>query len=497
MADSPNLLFIVSDNHNRGVTGCYGHALVRTPVIDRIAASGTRFANSYATSTLCVPSRAGIATGRHVHQHGCWDNAIAYDGRIPSWMHRLRDAGSNVTAIGKLHFRAPEDDNGFTEEILPMHLHDGKGAIKNLMRGFDAEQPCTDGARLRLYADRSGIGETHYQDYDRRITKSTIDWLRAHAQDKGRPWALYVGYISPHPPFTVPKRLYDLYPEDRMPLPKRFRRGDRPEHPSMQFLRELDGWGDLTDEQMLRRVAAGYFGLITHLDEQMGEVMREVESLGLLHNTRIVYTSDHGDLFGWHGIFGKKNLYEGAVGVPLVMSGPGIPAGRTVRQLASHVDLFPTFIEGAGLSLDPADKRLPGLSLLPAVGGCEDLDRPVFAEFHAQGSKAGAFMIRQRDMKLIYHVGMPPQLFDLAADPDEAHDLVAEGSAGDRVAPLERILRSVCDPEAEDARAKADQRRMVEFWGGPEKVLGEDFIIFTPPPGVSKADAWRIPSASG
>lgn len=493
MTQPANLIFILSDNHNRQVTGCYGHPIVQTPTLDKLAARGTRFAASYCASTLCVPSRASLATGRYVHENGCWDNAIAYDGKIPSWMHRLRGQGHTVVAVGKLHFQSEKNDNGFSEELLPMHLHEGKGAIRNLLRGYGEEQP-DNGARWKLYTERSGVGNTHYQDYDRKITAKTIDWLRANGRKGGKPWALYVGYISPHPPFTVPKRIYDLYPEDRMPLPVRFRPGDRPEHPSMRHLREMEGWQDMTDERMLRRVAAAYFGLITHLDEQVGEVMKEVESLGLLANTRVVYSSDHGELFGWQGHFGKKNLYEGSAGVPLIAAGAGVPEGRVVRQLVSHVDLFPTFVEGSGAGLARADGNLPGTSLWPAIGGREDPTRPVFAEFHAQGSRAGSFMLRETNLKLVYHVGMPAQLFDLASDPDEEHDLVAEGRDAGRARTLETLLRKICDPEAVDARAKADQRRAVEAWGGREKLLAEDNIIFSPPPGVSKEDAWRIPA---
>jgi len=492
MVQPANLIFIQSDNHNRQVTGCYGHPIVKTPTLDKLAARGVRFANSYSASTLCCPARAAMATGRYPHQTGYWDNASAYDGRVPAWMHRLRDAGHEVVAIGKLHYRSADDDNGFSEEIMPMHLHEGKGAIKNLLRGYDAEPPCTDGARWKLYAERSGAGATHYQDYDRKITAKAIDWLRAHAGHDGKPWVLKVGYISPHPPFTVPQRLYDLYPESEMPLPVRCRPGDRPEHPALRYMRELDGWQDMTDERMLRRVAAGYFGLITHLDEQVGELMAEVETLGLLANTRVAYTSDHGELFGWQGIFGKKNLYEGAVGVPLLLAGAGIPADRVVRQLVSHVDLFPTLVESAGVSLATEDTGLPGVSLFPAIAGHEAA-RSAFAEYHAQGSKAGQFMLRDGDMKLIYHVGMPAQLFDLAADPDEAHDLVEEGRAGAALDALVAKLQAICDPEAVDARAKADQRRMAEFWGGPAKVAAESQIIFTPPPGVTKEDAWALP----
>ncbi len=491
MTTPANLIFIQSDNHNRQVTGCYGHAIVKTPTLDKLAAGGARFANSYSTSALCCPARAAMATGRYAHETGYWDNAIAYDGRIPTWMHRLREQGHTVTAIGKLHYRSSEQDNGFTEEIIPMHLHEGQGAIKNLLRGFDAEPPLTDDSKWNLYTQRSGVGETHYQEYDRQITAKATAWLRANVTPHAKPWALKIGYISPHPPFTVPQRLLDLYPEKDMPLPVRYRPGDRPEHPSTRHLREIDGYHEMTDERMLRRVAAAYFGLITHLDEQIGMVMKIVEELGLLANTRIVYTSDHGELFGWQGLFGKKSLWEGSVGVPLLMAGPGIPAGRVVQQLVSHVDLFPTAVANAGAQLAAADHTLPGISLLPAVSGKESA-RPVFAEYHAQASKTGQFMLRDGDLKLIYHVGMAPQLFDLAADPIEAHDLVDAGRDGGRAQTLETTLRTICDPEEVDRRAKADQRRMAEYWGGPDKLRGAEQIIFTPPPGVSSAEAWAI-----
>ncbi len=490
MTQPANLIFFQSDNHNRAVTGCYGHPYVKTPTIDRIAAAGVRFENSYSTSALCCPARAAIATGRYPHQTGFWDNAIAYDGSVPSWHHRLREQGHTVVAAGKLHYRSEKDDNGFNEEIEPMHLHDGKGAIKNLLRGYDAETPKDDGSFWQLYMNRSGLGETHYQEYDRRITEKSIAWLKRHVKGNRKPWVLYVSYISPHPPFTVPQRLYDLYPEKHMPLPAGFRPGERNEHPATAYLRHMDGILDMTDEAALRRVAAGYFGLITHMDEQVGQVMKAAEELGLLANTRIVYSSDHGELFGAQGLFGKKNLYEGGIGVPLLISGPGIPSGKVSRQIISHVDLFPTIVEGAGARLAANDADLRGVSLWPALGG-QDSNRLGFAEYHAQGSKAAAYVLRNGDMKLIYHVGMPPQLFNLAQDPDELHDIAAASPA--IVQALEQALRVSCDPEAVDARAKADQRKWVDYWGGREQVAGTSQILFTPPPGVSKEDAWAIP----
>jgi choline-sulfatase len=491
------LIVFVSDNHTRNVAGCYGHRYVKTPTIDRFAAEGVRFTGAYTASPLCCPARAAMATGRFPHQTGYWDNALAYDGRVTSWMRRLRDQGYTVSSIGKLHYRSSEDDNGFTQEILPMHMQDGRGAVKGLLRGYDAEQPKESGVVWQLYADRATVGETHYQEYDRQITAEAVTWLREHARDDGKPWVLVVSYISPHPPFTVPKRLMDLYPEKDMPLPPGFRPGEASTHPAARHLRALDRLPEKMEEAALRRIAAGYFGLITHLDEQIGAVMREADALDLTSGIRIAYTSDHGELFGANGLLGKRSLYEGSAAIPLIFSGPGIARGIVSRQLASQVDLYPTIVDLAGGRLEAEDADLPGTSLWPALQGRDDLSRPVFAETHTQGSKVGACLLRQGDVKLIHHAGLPPELFDLAADPDELQDLAALPSAQPLLAERMRLLDAICDITETDARAKADQRAKAESYGGREAVGGEPYIIFTPPPGVSTQEAWAGMATTG
>src|SRR5436190_4190814 len=130
-----NLVIILSDQHHPRMMGCAGHALAQTPNLDALAARGTRFSSAYTNCPICVPARASLATGRYVHQHHCWDNAIAYDGSIPSWGHRLMARGHRVVSIGKLHYVDSDPArNGFSEEILPMHLADGDGDVVGLIR---------------------------------------------------------------------------------------------------------------------------------------------------------------------------------------------------------------------------------------------------------------------------------------------------------------------------------------------------------------------------
>ena len=145
----PNFLVILSDEHRKDALGCAWHPIVHTPHLDRLAARGTRFTNAYTSSPMCVPTRAALACGDYVHRTGFWDSATPYDGSAATWMHRVRDAGHEMVSIGKLHFRSGEDDNGFSEEILPMHVVGGVGWMAALLR----EDPPAYDAAAELAAD--------------------------------------------------------------------------------------------------------------------------------------------------------------------------------------------------------------------------------------------------------------------------------------------------------------------------------------------------------
>ena len=477
MVAPKNLLFLLSDNHARGYLGAYGHPDAITPNLDQLARNGVRFDNAYSASPLCCPARAAIATGRYPHQTGIWDNAIVYDGQVTSWMHRLRDSGHPVVSIGKLHFRESTPANGFSEELLPMHILNGKGGVHMLLRGINAEPH--NRAQWDLYADRSGLGEAPYQPFDRKITAAATDWIQTTGIRADAPWVLFVSYPSPHPPFSVPSEFYDLFDEATVKLPSTACFDAMHDHPAIAHFRQNHGADQVMDEAALRKVVTGYLGLLAHLDSEIGKVLSALSDAGLGDDTRILYTSDHGEMCGVHGLFGKCCLYEEAIGVPLIMAGPDIPSGRVVEQIASHVDLFPTVLESAGVSLSSADGDLPGISLWPAIGKAEE-DRVGFAEFHAAGSKSGMFMLRDGDWKLIYYVGMPPQLFDLKHDPEERFDL---GAGHPQVTWLAARLRDSCAPEVIEAQAKADQRAWIEHWGGREAIWAAGALVYTPPPG--------------
>ena len=175
MRSGPNILIIISDEHRKDAMGCAGHPIVKTPNLDALAARGTFFGNAYTPSPMCVPTRAAIATGDYVHKTRNWDSATPYNGAPRSWMRQLRDSGIDTVSIGKLHFRSGEDDNGFSQEILPMHVVGGIGWTIGLLR---ENLPPYDAAS-ELAAD-VGVGDSSYTDYDLDITAAAEALRRGH-----------------------------------------------------------------------------------------------------------------------------------------------------------------------------------------------------------------------------------------------------------------------------------------------------------------------------
>src|ERR1700722_8285274 len=306
-----NLLVIMSDEHSRRVLGSYGHAMIKTPHLDRLAAQGVRFTDAYCNSPICVPSRASFPPGRHVHRIRFWDNAIPYDGSIPSWGHRLQEAGHRSVSIGKLHFRSADDRNGFDDEIMPLHVVDGIGDLLGLLRD---DLPVRKAA-LRV-AEEAGRGDSNYQQYDGRITDAAVDWLTARSTERaGKPWVLFVSLVCPHLPLIARPEWYDLYPEDAVPWPALYAAHERPDHPFIAAMRDCMVYDKAFDAPKVRRAIAAYFGLVSYVDHNVGRLLATLDATGLAARTRILYTSDHGDNLGTHGLWGKSTLYDESAGV--------------------------------------------------------------------------------------------------------------------------------------------------------------------------------------
>lgn len=478
-----NLLFIMSDEHNKRVLGCYGHPMIKTPNLDRLAARGTRFTNAYTNCPICVPARASFATGQYVHQIRYWDNAIAYDGKTPTWGHRLMEQGHRVTSIGKLHYLDSDAKrNGFDEEILPLHIVNGVGDLLGLIRD---ELPRRAGS-TRL-GPEAGPGESEYTKYDRDIADETVKWLKRMSSRPGdKPWALYVGFVSPHFPLIAPPEFYGLYPEDQVPWPDMYEHDRRPRHPFTDAMRKCQCFDEAFDAPMVRRAIAAYFGLTSFLDDNVGKILKALEETGLMDNTRVVYSTDHGDNLGTRGMWGKSTMYEESAGIPMILAGPDIPQGAACGTPVTLVDGFQTFVQCLGAQPDPRDAKLPGHSLIDIAQGHVPR-RTVLSEYHAAGAVSGSYMIRHGKWKYIHYVDLPPMLFDLEADPFERTDLGRSTPHAGVIGECEAALRKVVDPEAAHKQAMADQQAHIERHGGKEAILKRGTFRYSPPPGAKAA----------
>lgn len=473
-----NVLFIMSDQHQGKASGCYGHDFAVTPNIDRLAARGTRFTTAYTNSAICVPARAVIATGRHIFESEYWCNAHPYDGRIKSWHHLLAENGSSATSIGKLHFRNETDPTGFAEQVIPMHVVEGKGDLRSCIK-----RPMSPPMKSSVSMTNIGPGESPYTKYDHDIADRTCDWLRTKAEGASDdPFFLFTSFVCPHPPYIAPPEFYDLYPTDKIPTPK-LSDPDAVTHPWIYKMERNRNYNDFLTEDSRRVLLSSYYGCISYLDHNIGRVLDCLDDCGLRDDTMVVYTSDHGDNLGTRRLFGKSNMYEEASFIPMIVAGPDIPEGKVSTTPVTLLDVAPTILDAAGLSDLPEAQDLPGRSMIEVAQADSDPDRVAFCEYYAAAADRAAFMIRKGKYKYIHYVGYEPELFDLDADPEELDSLAADPAYKNIVDDYHAILCGIVDPEAADEAAYAAQTALVDANGGREALITRGKYEGTPAPG--------------
>ena len=453
----------MSDEHQARALGCAGHALVQTPNLDTLAARGTRCTQAYTPSPICVPARASFATGRYPHQTRLWDNAMPYDGSIPSWGHALQSQGVKVESIGKLHYRSEHDPAGFDVEHLPMMVAGNVGMVWASIRKEDERIV----GPKRMLGDYIGPGSSAYTDYDQAVVECSRAWLAEHAHES-QPWCLYIGLVAPHFPLVVPQPYFDLYPEHSLPAVKLHPAHGHARHPWVEKQNAfMDSEALFTDAAERSRAMSAYYGLCTWLDHNVGQILAALDDHGLSDRTTVVYTSDHGDNLGARGLWGKSNMYEESVAVPMILAGPDIPTGVCATPV-SLLDLSLTIARHFGADLAAAAGTR---DLRSIIASAPEPDRIIFSEYHAAGAVSGAFMLRKGRWKLIHYVGFADELFDLDNDPEELHNLAPQAELASIRQDLHAELSRICDPELTNAQAFADQAALIERHGGRAAAL--------------------------
>ncbi|MCY4024597.1 MAG: sulfatase-like hydrolase/transferase [Anaerolineaceae bacterium] len=449
MSGQPNLLIIMSDEHAPMYSSVHGHPLVQTPNMERLASLGTTFDNAYCNSPLCMPSRMSFMTGRYVHHQDTWDNACPLRVDALTWAHLLRSVGYEVVLSGKQHFCGPDRLHGFQQQLArDLHAELAHPVFDWSEGVIPARQPW--GALAE-----AGPGRSTEIEVDDLAQQRALDWLRDPARGD-RPWALNVSFIAPHFPFIVPQRFWDMYPPERIDMPDIPAGHLESLHPVHQRLSAMFGFVDF-EEELVRRARAGYYGLITYLDEKIGQLLDTLESTGQLENTVVIHLSDHGEMNGEHGMWRKSNFYEASARVPLQIAWPGqLPAGQRLPQVVSLVDVVATMLELAGVD---APVSLDGDSLAGLLQGQDaDWKDEAFAEYCGHGVTGPMAMLRRGRYKFNYSLGDPPELYDLQDDPGEFHNLAGRTAYAVVEADLQASLLSHWDPQEIEARVRRSQQ---------------------------------------
>ncbi len=487
----PNFLFIITDQQRADHVGFGGNEIVQTPNLDGLAQEGTQFERAYVPNPICGPCRRSILTGRMPSMHGGWNNGIALDWDANTFVRVLRQHDYRTGLIGKSHIQemieGPPPDAG--DDHPTLFAPGGVGEAVNPRReagwdlwerirrhrqewvdvpqdfyGFDhvdlvcGHQDLPSGHYFHWVkeqgADVHKIGEPRnalrrYEGWNQvfqssvpeelfptsYITQRTIEFLQ-EAQEDERPFFLFASYPDPHHPFAAPGRYYDMYDPQSIPLPSTLydtHEDSMPHFKNMIANRGKDSHGPFPfsiSAEQLRHATAVEYGTITMIDEGVGEILATLERLGLDDSTIVVFTSDHGDMFGDHGIMLKHAThYEGVVRVPLVIKTPETDAGQC-NSLVSLLDLGQTVLDLADC---PEYNGMQGHSLRPLIEDPSDsvrdavlIEEDMPVDVMGQGHSYCLRTLVTEDARLTLYAGSDHgELFDLKNDPDEMTNLFA------------------------------------------------------------------------
>ena len=465
----PNIVLLFTDEHRTDALGYAGNRFISTPHLDGLAASGVRFTNTYCQGPLCQPSRASLIFGQHVRDHGIVWNEMNMDPNRPNMMKQLQEAGYTTAVVGKTHFYHKPPSGSldmrqtanfvrsfgfdFAAESFDTQVHmyprlitaykeylQGKGLLKTFLKEMQpivrSRESYFDGVTSEIPAEDSRINHT---------ARQALSWLKSY--DRSQPYFLWVSFVEPHPPYVDFHPIADQYREAAIPVgfldPP-----DMPNNAWGRYLAALAQWGMLRtrSEADVRETARHYYGSITQVDQQMGEIIRLVEERGEADRTWFLFTSDHGEMLGQHSLWSKLVFYGPSVKVPGLIRPPrGVPP-KEIKAPVQSVDLTATILEIAGA------KPLPGAtgrSLLPVMEGQGPEPGAAFSELAGPRGQGFYFvMVATPEYRYLYdrQSGTACELYDLKNDPleqrnrlgDPAFASIQKALHGDLVEPFMR-----------------------------------------------------------
>ena len=429
----PNFLLIMCDQMRGDCIGAAGHPDVKTPYLDTLAAEGTLFKRAYSACPSCIPARAALLTGMSQRRHG----RVGYKDGIPwNYPNMLPDVlsknGWHTEAIGKMHVHPPLARCGFNG----LSLHDGfveyyrdpnkpwrehqlahDSYIHYLKSRCGVDADITDtGIECNSWLTRPWIYDEMSHPTNWAVTKG-LEFL--NSRDRSVPFFLKVSFVRPHPPWDSPACYFDMYRGKQLRPPAM---GDWAQQRDSRIINSYFG---SSDNEMREQGMAGYYASITHMDNQIGRLLKGLELDGILEDTVIIFTSDHGEMLFDHGLFRKVNPYQGSVHIPFIVRyGKNISAGRKQKAASSCVaelrDIAPTMLDCAGITLP---ETMDGASLVPQLFKEEKFREYLHGE-HSGGEFSNHYIVTEKDKYIWFSQSGREQYFDLENDPREEHDAI-------------------------------------------------------------------------
>lgn len=424
-ASKPNILIIMVDQLSALFLRAYGHKVVKTPTLDRLAEEGVVFEQAYSPSPLCAPARAVFMSGLLPSLTGVFDNAAEFPSGVPTFVHYLRLEGYRTCLSGKMHFVGPDQLHGFEERLTT----DIYPADFGWTPDWRLKQERIDWWYHNMTSvKQAGIAEiTNQLEFDDEVAFNAARRIYDHARyERDQPLCLVVSFSHPHDPFVARRQFWELYRDDEIDMPATGPIPPENLDPHSRRLYEVSAMADYDiTEDDIRSSRHGYYASLSYLDDKISGLLATLKACGLAEDTVVLFTADHGEFLGERGLWYKMSFLEPSARVPLIVHSPSRFKGRRVAAPASLSDILPTVADIArpGLSSELV-WPVSGRSLVPHLDGSrDDAEGTVYGEYLAEGVVAPMFMIRRGRWKYICCETDPDLLFDLEQDPQELTNL--------------------------------------------------------------------------
>jgi len=454
-----NVLIIMSDQHKRSCLGAAGDRVARTPNLDAFARTAVRFNSAYCSNPVCTPSRASLLTGLYTHNHQSFNNSTPLPPTHKTIAHHFSRAGYLTGLVGKMHF-VDAQTHGFdyhldfndwfqylgpktklyADELSRANSGSGLPQIDDLWR--DSGDPWKNDRELDAREGPVAVGRVskisekdHFESF---VARESVRFLRRFRSGE-QPFFLICSFLKPHDPFMPAERFAHMFRAEDMRLPETWGKVDLSRAPVevRESIRKNSPTPELRNGDEARKRIAYYYANLAQMDDCAGTVLSALRDLGLQENTIVIYTSDHGEMLGEHGLWQKFEFYEASCGVPLLIRAPGVSTPGVCNEPLSQVSLLPTVSELCGVSVAAAldGKSFAGQIRTPHSRRSE----PVYAEYNLRTPRA-KYMLRDGRYKYTFWTHDIGELYDLEADPEEMNNLASQQAHARTVAAMKENL---------------------------------------------------------